>query len=170
MSAAECATESNALAMDSQPSKAQPDPAEKARKRLFVSFGGTVVFGLALAGWYVGDRIYAAEVAPSDPVSFAAIEQSVKFPLPVPPPAALEIPVPPPKPPELYLQTASLGGKQDSRFLKQLELKGYTARIDDSGAQEGSWILIGPYADQASLARAKRKLGVAGILASESSR
>ncbi len=162
MSPAQCATETNPLVMDAEPSHG-PNLAEKTRKRVFVSFAGTMLFGLALAGWYVGDRILAAETIPTSAVAPVVLEPLANIPSPMPPPAAYVIP-PAPKAPEFYLQTTSLGDKQDVRFLKQLQLKGYAARIDDTT------ILIGPYADRESLVHARRKLAGAGILAVESGR
>jgi hypothetical protein len=162
MSPAQCATESNPLVMDAEPS-AGPNLADKTRKRVFLSFAGTMLFGLALAGWYVGDRILAAETIPTSAVSAEVIELPANIPLPMPPASAFVIP-PAPKEPEFYLQTTSLGDRQDLRFLKQLQLKGYAAKIDDAA------ILIGPYADRESLEHARRKLAGAGILAVEPGR
>jgi len=156
MSLAQYATESQGLAMTAEPSQARPDLAEKKKKRVVVSFGGTVVFGLALAGWYVGDRIYAADAAHSEKVSAPMMA--------APPPAAFVISVPARQARELYLETASLGDKQDLRVLKQLWYRGYGAKIDHSN------ILIGPFTDRASLDRASRRLADAGILAEESVR
>jgi cell division protein FtsN len=174
MSSAECATESNSLTMDAEPSPAPPAVAqtaiaEQARKRVFLSFAGTCVVGLALAGWYVGDRIFAADTEHTSAAPAEAIVQPANIPMPVPPPAAFVIPAPVPKPPELYLQTAALGDKQDLKFLKQLKLKGYVARVDQSNAEDDR-ILIGPYADSEALERARRKLAGAGILAAETFR
>jgi len=155
MSLVQYATDSQGLALAAEPPQARPDLAERNKKRVVVSFGGTVVFGLALAGWYVGDRIYAADA--THPVNVSAPMTAA------PPPAAFVIRVPAPQA-ELYLETASLGDKQDLRFLKQLGNKGYAAKIDHSS------ILIGPFTDHESLDRASRKLAAAGILAEESSR
>jgi len=174
MSPAQCASESNPLVMDADPSPAQPavlepsqvdqSQADQSRKRILVSIGGTCLFGLALAGWYVGDRIYAADVVHSSPLKPVVVEPLAAIPWPVPPPAAFVIPVPALKPPEFYLQAASLGDEQDSRFVKHLQLKGYAATIGASN------ILIGPYSDRPALERARRKLAGAGILAAEVAR
>jgi hypothetical protein len=174
MYSTECATESKPLVMDAEPSPAQPGVAgqtlaEKSRKRVFVIFTGTCVFGLALAGWYVGNRIYAADTVHSDAVLSPTIEMPTNIPLPVPPPAGFVILVPAPKPPEFYLQTAALGDAQDLKFIKQLHAKGYAAKMDESSADGTDSILIGPYGDRAALERARRKLAGAGILAAESS-
>jgi cell division protein FtsN len=175
MSPTECATESNPLVMAAEPSPAQPGvagqtPAEKSRKRVFVIFTGTCVFGLALAGWYVGNRIYAADAVHSDAVLSPALEMPNNIRLPVPPPVGFVIPASAPKSPEFYLQTAALGDAQDLKFIKQLHTKGYAAKMDESSADGTDRILIGPYGDRAALERARRKLAGAGILAAESSR
>jgi hypothetical protein len=157
------------LVIDAEPSPTQPavlkySRAEQSKKRILVSIAGTCIFGLALAGWYVGDRIYAADVVHSGPVSPVVIEPLGAIPSPAPPPAAFVIPVPAPKPPEFYLQAAALGDEQDARFVRHLQLKGYAAKIDESN------ILIGPYADRAALEHARRRLAGAGILAAELAR
>jgi hypothetical protein len=83
-----------------QPLKNAALPAEseaEIRKKVFFQFGGMVVLGLALAGWYVGYRIFAAgEPAPPAPVTISKAvvptiapeskPTSVITPQPTPPP------------------------------------------------------------------------------------
>ena len=56
-----------------QPNPETPaDPAKMQAKRVFIGFAATITIGLAVAGWYVGGRIFAAEK-----VHAAAIVQPV---------------------------------------------------------------------------------------------
>ena len=41
--------------------EATADPAKIQAKRVFIGFAATITIGLAVAGWYVGGRIFAAE-------------------------------------------------------------------------------------------------------------
>ncbi len=132
--------------------------ASKLLKGLLIGFADTVTIALALASWYVGVRIVAANEAipASTPASVAqipAVLPAENFWDTVAPPA-----------PALYLEVASLGAEQDSRFVKILEKKGYVARI------EGGRILIGPFAARNELEEAERRLRSAGVLATEAAR
>lgn len=168
MSPAQCATKAPDLVVDAEPPQAQPalaqqKLAEKTRKRVFVSFAGTVAIGLVLAGWYVGNRIYAADGSQA-PASSAGAAQPAAIPPPAAPATALAIPARAPAPPALYLETVSLGDTQDVKFLSRLESKGYAA------VTENGRIRIGPFTDTAALLSARSRLAGAGILATESAR
>jgi SPOR domain len=139
----------------------------KPLKGLLFGFAATVTVGLALASWYVGVRIVAADelgsssTSPSQPVTVVPAPPAV-----VPPPAAA---------PEanrsiapqtsLYLQVAGLGPKQDAGFLRSLHAKGFRAQVQ----QDNAFILIGPFGTQAEMEHAQRKLQSAGVLAVETS-
>ena len=101
----------------------------KPLKGLLFGFAATVTVGLALASWYVGVRIVAADelgpstTSPSQPLNVALAPATV-----VPPPAAApeaKISITPPT--SLYLQVAGLGPKQDAGFLRSLHAKGFRA-------------------------------------------
>jgi cell division septation protein DedD len=81
------------------------DPAAEMRKKVFVQFGALVALGLALAGWYVGYRVFAAR-ASRPPAPEAAIVVHTPVPAPV---AITRQPTPPPvapKPAEVPVATA----------------------------------------------------------------
>src|ERR1700730_4596883 len=62
-----------AINAEIQPNLETPvDLAKKQAKRVFIGFAATITIGLAVAGWYVGGRIFAAEK-----VHAAAIVQPV---------------------------------------------------------------------------------------------
>jgi len=175
--------------------RAQPQSRRKGR-RIFVSFAGLITIGLALAGWYVGERILAAQ-SHSDGNPQSVASQAITAPAPVIQPAVStssspaqdEALVPDdiasdeqhdapaqagevllPLAAEYYLQVAALGTAQDFEYLKQLQRKGFTAYLD-TGAKDGAgFIWIGPYADQTKLQRAQSRLVSAGILAIETVR
>ena len=132
---------------------ADPLPVRKLRRSVLVGFASTVIFGLAMAGWYVGDRIYAADGPQARPVAIPQVSQPVER-----EPAAqlIKLPIP-----EFYLQVAALGSEQDQTYLKRLQSRGFPARL------EATSILIGPYTARADLNRAERKLTASGILATE---
>jgi hypothetical protein len=75
---------------DPQPATSTKEPARpadqaaKLRKQVFIGFGAIIVVSLALAGWYVGFRVFAGERTPP-PAAPAAITAA-----PTPTPAAAE--------------------------------------------------------------------------------
>jgi len=138
----------------------RPDPAAKLRLRLFFSFAITVTIGLTLAGWYVGGRISAADQPPAVTPAAPVLEVAA------PPPVVAEL-VQPPKNPELYLQVAALDPLKDVHYIRELEARGYHARVEPSADTEPASILIGPFPDRAELEQAQRKLAAKGILAME---
>jgi len=152
---------------------------------------GTMALGLSLAGWYVGGRILAAEqsspvalasapvASPSRPSAVPLItpkESSapVSNPTLVQPVQALDVqpevvehPVGPPAP-QVFLEVAGLGAKQDALYVKKLRAKGFSARVDAGSTNEDARrILIGPFADRPAVEKAQRKLQAQGILALE---
>jgi cell division septation protein DedD len=183
MSSLECVNVSEAVL-------SEPDPSAKLRTRVYMGFAGTMALGLSLAGWYVGGRILAAEqpspgslanaptVSPSQlsaplvttskesspSVSNPALIQSVQA-VDVNP-EAVEHPVGPPAP-QVFLEVAGLGAKQDALYVKKLRAKGFSARIDIGDKADDRRILIGPFADRPGVEKAQRKLQAQGILALE---
>ncbi len=142
---------------DLSPVEAPPrasDAASKSLRGLFFGFTATVTIGLALASWYVGVRIVAAdEVA----------RPSTLTPAPPPPAASAAAP-----PTSLYLQVAGLGPKQDAAFVNSLQAKGFQAQIQAQQAEADNLrILIGPYATHTEMEQAQRNLESAGVLAVE---
>lgn len=150
MSTSQCAPESGLS--DSAEDLALPvvqsasTGASRLLKGLLIGFAVTVTIALGLASWYVGERIVAAnEIVPSTKAEPAAAV-----------PAR-----------ELYLQVASLGPQADSSFVKQMEARGYRARVQSGNHTQDTRILIGPFAERSSLEEAERNLQSAGVLAIE---
>jgi cell division septation protein DedD len=132
-------------------------------KGVLFGFAATVTVGLALGSWYVGIRIVAAdEVTPSSRTSPAPVSPTPAPPPAAAPPAAAPVAVPP----ELYLQVAALGPRQDGNFVRSLEDKGFSAQIEnkDNGSAR---ILIGPFSSRAEMEQGQRELQSAGVLAVE---
>jgi len=170
MSSMECVNESDAVLSES-------DPSAKLRSRVYVGFAGTVALGLSLAGWYVGGRILAAEQSSSVPSPLVTSKEIVT-PMPeIKPVQAIPAEVPPApaqeatKPaPQLFLEVAGLGTKQDALFIKKLRAKGLSARVDAASKEEDDRrILIGPFSEPQAIQKAQRKLQAQGILALERS-
>jgi len=148
----------------------------KSLKGLLFGFAATVTIGLALASWYVGVRIVAAdEIAPSStPAASSAAPTSAAEPSGAADPSAIAEDaltdaywyMAPPA--DLYLQVAGLGPNRDEGFVKSLQAKGFPARIQ-TGIQTGddTHILIGPYSSRADLEEGRRQLQSAGVLAVE---
>jgi cell division septation protein DedD len=168
MSISQCATEPGLADAQTPPENAAGVGASKLLKGLLIGFAITVTIALALASWYVGGRIVAAnEIVPTGSPA------QVSKPLAAPPATQEEsmaeaywYNVRTPSS-ELYLQVASLGPTPDSSFVKSLEAKGYRARIQNAEKQDQSRILIGPFEARSSLEAAQRKLRSAGVLAIE---
>lgn len=144
-----------------------PGGASKSLRGVFYGFAATVTLGLALASWYVGVRIVAAdEVAPSSAASIASAAPAAS---PMVAPLrqqALAAPAYVAPPVEFYLQVASLGRRQDARFVRSLRARGLRARVQTRN-DHGSRILIGPFSNQADMELAQRKLQSAGVIAIE---
>jgi len=144
--------------------------ASKLLKGLLIGFAATVTIALALASWYVGVRIVAAN---------QTIPASSPAPAPNPP-AVTPAPQPDSAPnywdtvagptPALYLEVASLGPERDSSFVKKLERKGYGARIEATAHHGDGRVLIGPFSARSELEEAERKLRSSGVLATETAR
>lgn len=144
----------------------------KSLKGLLFGFAATVTIGLALASWYVGVRIVAAdEIAPSStPAPSSAAPTLAAEPSGAADPTAIAedaltdaywYTAPPA---DLYLQVAGLGPKRDEGFVKSLQAKGFPARIQTG---DDTHILIGPYSSRAGLEEGRRQLQSAGVLAVE---
>ena len=150
--------------------------AERKTRGVYVSFATLVTVGLALAGWYVGERILVAQAphvptepfasAPADPMPAAAL-RPISTP-PITPSAETAQPLLPLT--EYYLQATALGTAQDSKFLKQLQGRGFKAHLETTPTDQTGLILIGPYPDQPAVRRARARLADSGILASETIR
>ena len=181
MSTSQCATDPDLADPQAEPAQKDSQGASGPRKNVLVSFAATVTIGLALASWYVGVRIVDANEAA--PASTAVNTPAKVFTSPVArapqppvrPPQQIVAPVAPL--PDLYLEVAGLGPREDASFVKGLAAKGYRARVIRSRAdrnrteratnQEDWRILIGPFVGQRALEKAERKLQSAGVLALE---
>jgi cell division septation protein DedD len=183
MSSMECVNESEGVL-------SEPDPTAKLRTRVYMGFAGTMALGLSLAGWYVGGRILAAEQSSPVTVAIPAVTSSSRpsaSPVVTPKessapqsgptvvqsvqavdvhPEVVEHPVAPAAP-QVFLEVAGLGAKQDALYVKKLRAKGFTARVDVGDKADDRRILIGPFADRPGVEKAQRKLQAQGILALE---
>jgi len=175
------------------PVEQTPDAGNKLRKAVFAGFAGTVTFGLVLSGWYLGNRIHAEgtnlDSVPQS-VSVSRLEAATTAPpaAPVTKPELSTQPTAPVAPltrseppapinavpaglkslqPEYYLMVAALGPAQDAKYVNRLKARGFEARLEDSVADQGRHILIGPYETRTAIRQASRKLAGAGILAIE---
>ena len=175
MSSMECATETGLAFDEGQPEGPAADPAARLRTRIFFCFGSAMALGLALAGWYVGGRILAAEqTAPANSSSViipaAAPSTQSQVGAPAPPAQTQTQPAVPAAiapPPQFFLEVAGLGAKPDALFVKKLHARGLTALIDSGSEKDPRRILIGPFADHQGVEKAQRKLQAFGVLALE---
>jgi cell division protein FtsN len=137
--------------------EATPRPAggaSKPHRGLLFGFAATVTLGLALASWYVGLRIVAANaVVPPSTTTVRSVQSN-----PAPAPATPSAPVS-----DLYLQVAGLGPQQDAGFVRSLQAKGLNAHIQSSDGDPR--ILIGPFSTRAEMEQEQSKLRSAGVLA-----
>jgi|SRR5271165_1061529 len=167
MSTSQCATDPGLADQQVDVVQGVATGASKLLKGLLIGFAATTTIALALASWYVGVRIVAAN---------QAIPASSPAPVPHPPAVMPAQPdsaasnswdtVAGPAPP-LYLEVASLGREKDSSFVKRLEKKGFGARIDAAANRGDGRVLIGPFSARSELEEAARKLRSAGVLATE---
>ena len=156
-----------------QPNPETPaDSAKMQAKRVFIGFAATITIGLAVAGWYVGGRIFSAEK-----VHAAAIVLPVSAaPAPVPvvakpvevTEAAAPIETPAwntvePQSGDLYLQLATMGPNSTNDYLKTLDAKGIHPRIAPGPSENLHRLLLGPYPDKAALEKEQHELESAGI-------
>ena len=176
MSTTQCATDPDLV-------DPQEAAAAKPRKNVLFGFAATVTVGLALAIWYVGVRIVDAnEAVPLSTAVSTPAKVSATPVAPALPPTSVTTSkheetalAPAPPQPNLYLQVAGLGPRQDASFMKSLAAKGYGAHMIESAGsaanqganQEDRRILIGPFVGRQSLEKAERKLQSAGVLALE---
>lgn len=148
--------------------------ASKPLKNLLVGFAATVTMGLSLAVWYLtGRMVQPGEGTPALPsrAVVRSVGQAQAAVLPSAPnpeqksfPEAYWSAAPALKP--LYLEVASLGPREDAKFVKALHAKGFQAEIRSSASGD-SRLLVGPFFSAAELSRAKTKLESTGVLARE---
>ena len=157
----------------------QPNPetpantAQQQAKRLFIGIAATITIGLALAGWYVGGRIFAFEkvhaatktqivpVAPAPIIAKSVEATPVVEPVTVVP--ASEWETVEPKSGELYLQLATMGPNSTNEYLKVLDAKGIHPRIAPGPSENLHRLVIGPYPDKAALEKEQQELEAAGL-------
>jgi hypothetical protein len=120
--------------------------ASKLLKGLLIGFAASVTIGLALATWYLGARIVAANAS-----------------------AQLSTAAPLPSVGEFYLQVGALGPERDDAFSNALQAKGFLAQIQTRDAGHNR-ILIGPFLTRSDLDQARQKLQSEGVLAVETAR
>ena len=155
------------------------DPAQKQAKRVFIGFAATVTIGLALAGWYVGGRIFAAEkahpVAIAKPVAAARVIAAPVAPATIAEPVTVSVEKAKPSDSaptwnrvdpqsgELYLQLAAMGPNSTNEYLTMLDAKGIHPRIAPGPSEGLHRLVIGPYPDKAALEKEQQELEAAGI-------
>ena len=172
-------------------SETTADPARQQTKRVFIGFAATITIGLALAGWYVGGRIFAAEkvhvavAVKAQPASPAPVIAKPVEATPVVEPVVSASPAKPtlatpveaaapsnvaptwntvdPQSGELYLQLAAMGPNSTNDYLKMLEGKGIRPRIAPGPSDNLHRIVIGPYPDKAALEKEQKELEAAGV-------
>lgn len=155
-------------------------------KRILVSFGVTTILGFALAGWYVGGRIFAIEkvhAAPAPktltavPVPAAPVAQAEAAPIPLAEPKPAEPKPAEPNPAgaapswnavdpqagETYIQLAALGPHSTTDYLQALAGWGLHPRIAPGPSANLYRILIGPYPDKTAREKEQQDLQAAGI-------
>ena len=74
----------------------EPDAAEALRSRVYMSFAGSVAVGLAIAGLYIGGRLFARATLPQERrvvITGAASRPVVPKPSPLQPASAVNAPV-----------------------------------------------------------------------------
>jgi cell division septation protein DedD len=168
MPSTDCATEDLQIETAMRPSAGTSKPL----KGLFFGFAATVTVGLALASWYVGVRIVAAdEIAPSSPLANTPVSVATAPQPAVVPQAATVNSMPQASwyslpPAVLYLQVAGLGPKRDAGFVRTLHSRGFHAQVETRD-DNTSRVLIGPFSTHAEMELAQRKLQGAGVLAVE---
>jgi cell division septation protein DedD len=166
---------------ESQPSPEMPaNTAQKQTKRVFIGIAATITVGLALAGWYVGGRIFASEkvhaAAITKPVAaapmFARTIEATPVVEPVTVAAETAKPTadaPPvwntvdPQSGELYLQLAAMGPNSTNEYLKMLDAKGIHPRVAPGPSESLHRLVIGPYPDKGALEKEQQELEAAGI-------
>lgn len=156
-----------------QPNPEPPATAQKQAKRVFIGIAATITVGLALAGWYLGGRIFAAEkvhaaakIQPAQVATAPIISKSVEAtpvvePVTVAPASAWDTVEP--KSGELYLQLATMGPNSTNEYLKSLDTKGIHPRIAPGPSENLHRLVIGPYPDKAALEKEQQELEAAGI-------
>jgi cell division septation protein DedD len=173
MPSIDCATDTELVDSQGVAAAHAPDGDSKPLKGLFYGFAATVTIGLALASWYVGVRIVAAQetvpqsTAPVAPPSPPAPAPSVAAPAQNEQSMAEAFWYSVPPPDDLFLQVAGLGPTEDTGFVTSLQAKGFHAQIRTEDRLDNARILIGPFSTHADLERAQRKLQSAGVLAIE---
>ena len=155
-----------------QPNPAPANKAQKQAKRVFIGIAATITVGLALAGWYLGGRIFASEkVHAAVPVIAKTIEAT-----PIVEPVAVggetakpTADTPPawntvdPKSGELYLQLAAMGPNSTNEYLKMLDAMGIHPRVAPGPSDNLHRLVIGPYPDKSALEKEQQELEAAGI-------
>src|SRR5437660_1638338 len=113
------------------PGLQQPDPAEVLRKQVFTGFAAIIAVGLAVAGLYIGGRLFARPRPQPRPLVVATVDHPPKpspvetsVPVPVLAPAAPSSTFVTPKIGEKYLQLAALPADYLQRYVKELEGQG----------------------------------------------
>lgn len=166
--------------------------AEKRRRMIYLAIPGSIGLGLLLAILYVGVRVVSARrhAHPAAPVKQAAIiVPTVSAPPAHLPPAPVEKPVakvetktkpeppsPKPKPTgsaplvlitprtgETYLQLAALSPQSTLKYLDELRQDNLEPSVAPGPSPGLLRVVVGPFPDSASLARAKEHLNASKL-------
>jgi hypothetical protein len=128
-------TESAATAPQPESARPQANAAEALRKKVYIGFAGSIAVALALAGLYVGGRVFAARPAPQSvavhnantvagPQKAAAAPSVASIPN-----AAPDASVQPPKPPEAPASKPDPAGPAPVQPAAQLPAPVQAARV-----------------------------------------
>jgi SPOR domain len=154
----------------------EPDPAEALRSRVYMSFAGSVAVGLAIAGLYIGGRLFARATLPQERrvvITGAASRPVVPKPSPLQPASAVNAPVRvsstfiDPKAGEKYLQLAALPVGYTERYVNELEGKGLHVSVAPGPTETIFRIVMGPFTDHTQIKQLQDTLGAAGIQSME---
>jgi len=154
-----------------------------------MGFSASVAIGLAVAGLYIGGRLFAKATLPPEPLVVSTVARPVPqavAPKPSPLPPALPEPVkakaiPPqapqaptelpalinPRPGETYLQLGAFGLVPTERYLKEIEAKGIHASVAPGPDETLCRVVLGPFANREELKRQREALEAAGIQSME---
>jgi len=150
---------SDPAAFELGPAPQESDPAEALRRRVYMGFAAIVAVGLALAGLYIGGRLFARPKPLQEPLVVAA----VAHPAPLPAEAASVSTLITPQVGEKYLQLAALGPGCTERYVKELEAKGIHVSVAPGPSETIHRVVVGPFADRSELERQRDVLEAAGI-------
>jgi cell division septation protein DedD len=181
--------------VEPDPALRPADPAEVLRRQVYMGFSASVAVGLALAGLYIGGRVFANATLPREPLVVATVVRPVpQVVAPKPSPLQRAVPAPVtatagrslvasapalgatvpavptlinPQAGERYLQLAAFGPGCTNLYMKELEAKGIHALVAPGPSETIYRVVLGPFADRSETKRQQEALEAAGIQSME---